>query len=110
MTSRTPTAPFPAPSTCRRSNRGTTRGPCRRPGGRGRGEAGAAPGPAAGRWGDTVCLDRIRAHWGDMLRVAGSLTLGEVRGHDLIRMLSPGLLAFPLRTRAAAAWFAGRYG
>jgi hypothetical protein len=23
-----------------------------------------------------------------MLRVAGSLTLGEVRGHDLIRMLS----------------------
>ncbi|WP_405786785.1 Tn3 family transposase [Streptomyces sp. NBC_00029] len=45
-------------------------------------------------------LDRIRAHWGDMLRVAGSLTLGEVRGHDLIRMLSPGLLAFPLRTRA----------
>ncbi len=27
-------------------------------------------------------------HWGDMLRVAGSLTLGEVRGHDLIRMLS----------------------
>ncbi|MER7795492.1 Tn3 family transposase [Streptomyces sp. NPDC097640] len=33
-------------------------------------------------------MDRIRAHWGDMLRVAGSLTLGEVRGHDLIRMLS----------------------
>jgi TnpA family transposase len=25
----------------------------------------------------TVRLDRIRAHWGDMLRVAGSLTLGE---------------------------------
>lgn len=36
----------------------------------------------------TIRLDRIRAHWGDMLRVAGSLTLGEVRGHDLIRMLS----------------------
>ncbi|MFI6060370.1 Tn3 family transposase [Streptomyces sp. NPDC051286] len=36
----------------------------------------------------TVRLDRIRAHWGDMLRVAGSLILGEVRGHDLIRMLS----------------------
>ncbi|MGW2461824.1 Tn3 family transposase [Streptomyces sp. NPDC001761] len=33
-------------------------------------------------------LDRIRAHWGDMLRVAGSLTLGEVRGHGLIRMFS----------------------
>ncbi|MFF5776084.1 Tn3 family transposase [Streptomyces virginiae] len=58
----------------------------------------------------TVRLDRIRAHWGDMLGVAGSLTLGEVRGHDLIRMLSPGPLAFPLHTRAAAAWFAGRYG
>ncbi|WP_438453123.1 Tn3 family transposase [Streptomyces asiaticus] len=36
----------------------------------------------------TIRLDRIRAHWGDMLRVAGSLTLGEVRGHDLIRLLS----------------------
>ncbi|MDW6064617.1 Tn3 family transposase [Streptomyces sp. FXJ1.4098] len=36
----------------------------------------------------TIRLDPIRAHWGDMLRVAGSLTLGEVRGHDLIRMLS----------------------
>ncbi|GGZ99813.1 Tn3 family transposase [Streptomyces bluensis] len=28
------------------------------------------------------------AHWGDMLRVTGSPTLGEVRGHDLIHMLS----------------------
>ncbi|BFO18198.1 hypothetical protein SHKM778_45860 [Streptomyces sp. KM77-8] len=36
----------------------------------------------------TIRLDRIRAHWGDMLRVAGSLAPGEVRGHDLIRMLS----------------------
>ena len=36
----------------------------------------------------TIRLDRIRAHWGDMLGVAGSLPLGEVRGHDLIRMLS----------------------
>ncbi|WP_373431311.1 Tn3 family transposase [Streptomyces turgidiscabies] len=31
----------------------------------------------------TIRLDRIRAHWDDMLRVAGSLTLGKVRGHDL---------------------------
>ncbi|MGW3431159.1 CoA-binding protein [Streptomyces melanosporofaciens] len=31
----------------------------------------------------TIRLDRIRTHWGDTLRVAGSLTLGEVRGHDL---------------------------
>jgi TnpA family transposase len=38
--------------------------------------------------GYVVRLDRIRAHWDDMLRVAGSLTMGEVRGHDLIRMLS----------------------
>jgi TnpA family transposase len=36
----------------------------------------------------TVRLDRIRAHWDDMLRVAGSLTTGKVRAYDLIRMLS----------------------
>jgi TnpA family transposase len=36
----------------------------------------------------TVRLDRIRAHWADMLRVAGSLTTGAVRAYDLIRMLS----------------------
>jgi TnpA family transposase len=35
-----------------------------------------------------IRLDRIRAHWGDMLRVAGSLTMGSVRAYDLIRMLS----------------------
>ncbi|GAA1003343.1 hypothetical protein Aple_003330 [Acrocarpospora pleiomorpha] len=35
-----------------------------------------------------VRLDRIRAHWADMLRVAGSLTMGTVRAYDLIRMLS----------------------
>jgi TnpA family transposase len=33
-------------------------------------------------------LDRIRAHWPDMLRVAGSLTTGQVRAYDLIRMIS----------------------
>jgi len=36
----------------------------------------------------TVRLDRIRAHWEDMLRVAGSLTTGAVRAYDLVRMLS----------------------
>ncbi|MGW0447946.1 Tn3 family transposase [Streptosporangium sandarakinum] len=36
----------------------------------------------------TIRLDRIRAHWGDMLRVAGSLTMGTFRAYDLIRMLS----------------------
>ncbi|MCZ2805628.1 Tn3 family transposase [Modestobacter sp. VKM Ac-2983] len=35
-----------------------------------------------------VHTDRIAQHWPDMLRVAGSLSLGEVRGYDLIRMLS----------------------
>ncbi|WP_344948297.1 Tn3 family transposase [Sphaerisporangium flaviroseum] len=35
-----------------------------------------------------VRLDKIRAHWGNMLRVAGSLTMGTVRAYDLIRMLS----------------------
>ncbi|MFB4269198.1 Tn3 family transposase [Nonomuraea sp. GTA35] len=33
----------------------------------------------------TVRLDKIRAHWGDMLRVAGSLTMGTVRAYNLIR-------------------------
>lgn len=36
----------------------------------------------------TVRLDKVRAHWADMLRVAGSLTTGAVRGYDLVRMLS----------------------
>lgn len=36
----------------------------------------------------TIRRDRIRAHWCDMLRVAGSLTMGTVRAYDLIRMLS----------------------
>jgi TnpA family transposase len=48
----------------------------------------AGYGPLQPVSGHVVRLDRIRAHWGDMLRIAGSLTLGEVRGYDLIRMLS----------------------
>ncbi|WP_158820838.1 MULTISPECIES: hypothetical protein [unclassified Streptomyces] len=55
-------------------------------------------------------LPSRRTRRGDLLRVAGSLTLGEVRGRDLIRVLSPGPLAFRSHTRAAAARFAGRYG
>ena len=35
-----------------------------------------------------IRLDRVRAHWPDMLRVAGSLTSGQVRAYDLIRMIS----------------------
>ena len=35
-----------------------------------------------------VRLDRIRGHWPDMLRVAGSLITGQVRAYDLIRMIS----------------------
>ncbi|MEU3991737.1 Tn3 family transposase [Streptomyces platensis] len=50
--------------------------------------ASAAYGPLQEASRHTVRLDRVRAHWGDMLRVAGSLTTGEVRGYDLIRMLS----------------------
>ncbi|MDS1269264.1 Tn3 family transposase [Lipingzhangella sp. LS1_29] len=34
-----------------------------------------------------IRLDKIRAHWQDMLRVAGSLTTGTVRAYDLVRML-----------------------
>jgi len=35
-----------------------------------------------------IRLDRIRSHWPDMLRVAGSLTTGQVRAYDLIRMMT----------------------
>lgn len=35
-----------------------------------------------------IRLHKIRAHWGDMLRVAGSLITGAVRAYDLIRLLS----------------------
>ena len=35
-----------------------------------------------------IRLERIRAHWPDMLRVAASLTTGQVRAYDLIRMIS----------------------
>ncbi|ABW14141.1 transposase Tn3 family protein [Parafrankia sp. EAN1pec] len=38
--------------------------------------------------GHTVNLARIVEHWQDMLRVAGSLITGEVRAHDMIRMLT----------------------
>ncbi|OKI22866.1 hypothetical protein A6A08_18075 [Nocardiopsis sp. TSRI0078] len=36
----------------------------------------------------TVRLGTVRDHWADMLRLAGSLTTGAVRGYDLVRMLS----------------------
>jgi TnpA family transposase len=35
-----------------------------------------------------VNLDRVRTHWPDMLRVAGSLVTSKVRAYDLIRMIS----------------------
>jgi TnpA family transposase len=35
-----------------------------------------------------IQLARVLAHWPDMLRVAGSLTIGAVRAYDLIRMIS----------------------
>jgi TnpA family transposase len=34
-----------------------------------------------------VRLDRIRAHWPELLRIAGSLVTGTVRAYDLIRAL-----------------------
>src|SRR6266536_5380156 len=34
-----------------------------------------------------VRLDRIRTHWPEMLRIAGSLVTGTVRAYDLIRAL-----------------------
>jgi TnpA family transposase len=35
-----------------------------------------------------VDLDKIRRHWPEMLRVAGSLVTGAVRAYDLLRMLA----------------------
>jgi len=35
-----------------------------------------------------VNLDRIATHWPDMVRVAGSLVINQVRAHDLLRMLT----------------------
>jgi TnpA family transposase len=35
-----------------------------------------------------VNLDRVRTHWPDMLRVAGSLVTSKVRAYDLIRKIS----------------------
>ena len=52
------------------------------------------PGAPAGDYGlvnglarNKVNLDKIRAHWPDMLRVAGSLITHRVRAYDLLRML-----------------------
>nr|WP_179419790.1 Tn3 family transposase [Streptomyces sp. TLI_235] len=58
------------------------------------------PGTPCGR-------DRVRAHWGDVLRVAGSLTTGDVRGYDLLRMPSrdgaPPDWATPSRTTGGSS-------
>lgn len=45
-------------------------------------------GPLGGLARSKVSLTRIREHWPDMLRVAGSLATGAVRAYDLLRMLS----------------------
>ncbi|MET9644806.1 Tn3 family transposase [Streptomyces syringium] len=37
-----------------------------------------------------VQVERIRAHWEDMLRVAGSLQTGKVRAYDLLRVMASG--------------------
>ena len=37
-----------------------------------------------------VQTEKIRQHWEDMLRVAGSLTTGTVRAHDLLRVMTSG--------------------
>ncbi|GAB2491414.1 Tn3 family transposase [Streptosporangium sandarakinum] len=50
-----------------------------------------------------VRLDRIRAHRGDMLRVAGSLTMGTVRAYDLIRMPTAAPPAWARRSCTTAA-------
>jgi hypothetical protein len=37
-----------------------------------------------------VDLDRIRRHWPDMLRIAGSIHTGQVSAYDFLRVLSTG--------------------
>ena len=48
---------------------------------------GADYGPLDGIARSRINLQRIRAHWPDLLRVAGSLLRGTVRAYDLLRML-----------------------
>lgn len=45
-------------------------------------------GPLNGIARSKVAPARIREHWPDLLRVAGSLATGTVRAYDLLRMLS----------------------
>jgi TnpA family transposase len=51
------------------------------------GEPGADYGLVDGLARNRVSLDKIRTHWPDMLRVAGSLVTNQVRAYDLLRML-----------------------
>ena len=37
-----------------------------------------------------IDLDKIAAHWPDMLRLAGSIHTGAVTAHDALRILAPG--------------------
>ena len=37
-----------------------------------------------------VDLDRIRRHWPDMLRIAGSIHTGQISAYDALRVLSTG--------------------
>ena len=43
-----------------------------------------------------INLNRVRTHWNDMLRVAGSLVTGRVRAYDLLRMFARDGHATPL--------------
>ena len=46
--------------------------------------------PAHHRPRGKIDLGRVRAHWPDLLRLAGSIHTGAVSAHDVLRMLSRG--------------------
>lgn len=50
----------------------------------------AGYGPLEPVSGQRIQVARVREHWEDMLRVAGSLQTGTVRAYDLLRMMATG--------------------
>ena len=51
---------------------------------------GADYGPLATAARGKIDLGRVRAHWPDLLRLAGSIHTGAVSAHDVLRMLAHG--------------------
>jgi TnpA family transposase len=69
---------------------------------------GADYGPLATAARGKIDLGRVRAHWPDLLRLAGSIHTGAVSAHDVLRMLAhggnPTQLGDALALKAATTW------